>query len=580
MNHPGTATVHPDTHAFMHALFGAVAEDSGLVTPLWTLQNKRSHWHPAHDVDGLAATAATAAADNRDVYVSVSASSRLPNESRRGATRITADNSAGIVGLWADIDIADPDVHKKWNLPPDEKSARLILERMGLTPSVVVNSGHGLQAWWLLHEFEVFDNDDDRRRAATIAERWNRTMAVHAAKGPDGGDGSERWTVDMTFDLSRVMRIPGTLNRKGDPVVPVQLLELNPDRYTLDDFEDFCVDDSVLAAAGMRPTREYQTGHLILRTDAAITVETLDVLCEDARFEKTWERKRTDFADNSGSSYDMALAAAGINLGFDDQTIADLIIHFRRRHKDKPEKALRLDYMQRTISRARESAARVDAVEALDEVQDELVKAKESGDQEDTDTARRKALDVIGTQLGIEVTKIVRYMSEPPSFRLVTPTHTIEMGGPEEVRRMEKFATSVWSAVGVEIPKFKGPEWSRLMSVIPSAWIEQDIGFEATEQGETEMWLTAYLSVTPPVDTQEEAVDQQRPFYRNGRVAIFGDSFRRHTLIAAQERISMKEMGRRLTNYGCTRDTLAVKTSPQKRSTRSVWLLPTDWSSE
>lgn len=574
-------TPHPDTLAFMEALFGAVEPDAKLVTPLWTLQGLKSHWMDAHDIAGLAAKA-TDLADGNDVYVSVSAATHLPPAPHRASRRIAADNSAGIVGLWADIDIADPDVHKKWNLPPDEESARMILDRMGLRPSVLVQSGHGLQAWWLFPEFLVFDNEDDRRQAATISERWNRTMAVHAAKGPDGGDGSQRWTVDMTFDLSRVLRIPGTMNRKGDPHVPVRLLELNDDRYTLDDFEEFCFDEATLAGVGqkLKPTKDYQVGQLVLKADATISVDLLEGLREDPKFDATWERKRNDFGDNSGSSYDLALASMAANIGIDDQTIADLIIHFRRKHKDKPDKALRLDYMQGTIAKAREGKAREDAAEELEDATREIAVAQQTGDDEEVDKARRKVLDVIGTQLGIEVTKIVRYMSDPPTFRLHTPTHIVELGGPEDVRRMDRFATSIWTTIGQELPAFRKAEWSQLLAAMPTAWVEQDIGYEATETGQMESWLAQYLHDYPPLDTADEAVDQERPFYdKQGRMMIFSAAFRRHLNIKYAEKITLSDVHRRLTNYGCTRTKVNVSVG-KKRTSKSVWQLPDGWERE
>ncbi len=39
---------------------------------------------------------------------------------------------------------------------------------MPLPPSIIVASGHGLHAYWLLHEPWLFENDDDRHRAASV----------------------------------------------------------------------------------------------------------------------------------------------------------------------------------------------------------------------------------------------------------------------------------------------------------------------------------------------------------------------------------------------------------------------------
>ena len=56
------------------------------------------------------------------------------------------------------------------------------------------------------------------------------------------------------------------------------------------------------------------------------------------------------------SAFDFSLALQLLERGYSDQEIADTIITFRRRHKLKwPDKALRPDYIPRTLARAREA---------------------------------------------------------------------------------------------------------------------------------------------------------------------------------------------------------------------------------
>ena len=78
----------------------------------------------------------------KNVYVAVS----LAVAPGLHDTRIQSANSAGIFGLWADLDIADPDVHKKWNLPPTVDAALELLTMCDLDPTLIVHSGHGLQS--------------------------------------------------------------------------------------------------------------------------------------------------------------------------------------------------------------------------------------------------------------------------------------------------------------------------------------------------------------------------------------------------------------------------------------------------
>lgn len=68
-------------------------------------------------------------------------------------------------------------------------------------PSAVVDSGGGLHCYWLLETPFQLENDDRREAARIIQRLWVQTI---------GADLS-------ACDLTRVLRIPGTLNYKYDP---------------------------------------------------------------------------------------------------------------------------------------------------------------------------------------------------------------------------------------------------------------------------------------------------------------------------------------------------------------------------
>lgn len=557
---------HNDTRRFTEALLGYVPDDKHSL--LWTLQDKRSTWVDLAD-NGPAKVADRAvqlADDGKDVYIAVS----VANQQGMYDTRIKSDNSAGIMGLWADIDIAAPDVHKKWNLPPDEKSAFELLDRAGVEPSLVIHSGHGLQAWWLFAEFWEFDSDEARQQAAGLAQRWNTTLRVRAAE--------KEWVVDSTFDLARVMRIPGTLNRKGTPVMPVRLLHYDETRrFGAEDFDQYLVDDKFLAAKGLSPTRQYQPDALELTESAMPNFEKFEALREnDELFARTWEMKRKDLLDQSPSSYDMSLVSQAVRAGWTDQEIAPLLLHFRRKHKLDVSKALRQDYVRRTISRARDSAMRDDGSEALEDVGEALDEARRTGDDEDIKTARRAALDVIGQQLGLEIIHFIKYTSEPPAFALVTPTHQIDLGGADGILVWSKFRQSVWEATGHQIDRFRTAAWDQITSLIPRSWEEQDVGMESTEHGEMYVWLSQYLGARPPVATLQEAIDTEYPYVddHSGRVVIFGPAFKRWLFLTFQERVTSKELGRRLRAFGADPDKVNVEDGDGKRTSRAVWRLP------
>lgn len=548
------------TRRFFDELFLDAPED--MHTLLWTLQDKRSTWVPLSLGANPVSDAARELADGgRDVYCAVSVAARpgLPD------TRIRSDNSAGIMGLWADIDIADPDVHKKWNLPPTLDAAMDLLAAAGVEPTMIVHSGHGLQAWWLFHEFWRFDTDDHRLAAAALAQRWNTTLQVRAAE--------RQWVVDSTFDLARVMRVPGTLNRKGSPVVPVRLITADGPRYSPDDIDAHTVDSSMLR--GISPARTYVPDDFEVNETLKPDFERFQALMDnDPVFEATWKMKRKDLQDQSPSSYDMSLAIQAVKASWTDQEIAALILGFRRHNRLDVQKALRADYSKRTISRARDLVARDASTEELDDVVEALEEAKRTGDDEQVKDARRSALDVVSSQLGIEVLHFIKYLSEPPAFACVTPIKTVDLGAADGILVWAKFKQAVWESVGHQIPRFKATEWDRITQVIPSAWEEQDVGAEATDAGEIASWLSQYLTQRPPVDTLEEAATTEYPYKgEDNRIVMFGPAFRRWLYLTYQERVNHKQLGKRLRAFGCEPDKVNVEEAG-RRTSRGVWKLP------
>ena len=257
------------------------------------------------------------------------------------AGRGRLDDIAGIGGLWCDIDVAG-EAHPKANLPKSIEEARSLLAEMPLRPSAIVSSGHGLHAYWLLHEPWLFPSDADRQAAAMLAKRWHALVCRKAA--------TRGWGLENLGDLTRVLRIPGTLNHSGNgQPVEVRMLEFEPDRrYAPDDFEPYLPTEPAPATAAV--------GELIIRPDAEPpATKLLETAGHSPLFWQTWNRQRTDLADSSASGYDLSLATIAALRGWSDQEIADLLIAFRRHHGDKPEKALRPDYLRRTIAKARQN---------------------------------------------------------------------------------------------------------------------------------------------------------------------------------------------------------------------------------
>jgi putative DNA primase/helicase len=217
-----------DAAPFLDALFGYCP--GHLYFYLWTRQGKRSHWFGC-DALGEAAERASRLKD-KDVYVGVALSAADLGPHRR----IRAEEAAGVVGLWADVDVKG-EAHKGELLPPTLGDARRLVAEFPLPPTAEVDTGHGLHAWWLFREAWEFAGDADRARAADLARRFQAAMQARAA-----GHG---WELDPVADLARVLRVPDTCNRKpGLQPVPVRLLDGTDygRRYDPTDFEEYLDD--------------------------------------------------------------------------------------------------------------------------------------------------------------------------------------------------------------------------------------------------------------------------------------------------------------------------------------------------
>ncbi|MBN1658273.1 MAG: DUF927 domain-containing protein [Anaerolineae bacterium] len=141
-----------------------------------------------------------------------------------------------IPAVWVDLDEKD--------FREGKAEALRALERMPpeLPPSIILDSGHGIHAYWLV-EPVVMPNGNGE---ADLVERTLRGLAHHL-----GGDPS-------VADIARIMRLPGFFNVKdrANPV-PCQILEIHDDRrYDLADLALFGQQASPPALAGERSAHD------------------------------------------------------------------------------------------------------------------------------------------------------------------------------------------------------------------------------------------------------------------------------------------------------------------------------------
>jgi hypothetical protein len=161
--------------------------------PEWEGGKKRrvlTGWLPMRDINeklpGALARAQVRNVEGYGVYFGVGARhERAPKGARAKKSSI-----ATLPALWLDLDCGGDRVG--WAI---EK-----LNRFTLPPTMIVSTGGGVQAWWVLRRPFVIEDEQDRKNF--------EFMLAGLAKVLDG-DGA-------VADVARIMRLPGFANMKPD----------------------------------------------------------------------------------------------------------------------------------------------------------------------------------------------------------------------------------------------------------------------------------------------------------------------------------------------------------------------------
>jgi hypothetical protein len=324
---------------FLTGMFGtAISAERRLA--LFTVPERRARFFG--DLES-AGKVASKLAESQNVYFGVGLIQGTPTG------RGKQEDIAGIVALWADVDFAG-DAHTAKALPADEADFQRLLAELPLRPSLIVDSGHGRHLYWLLHEPWLFADESERSTAARLAKSWHELVCTAAQR--------LGWSLENLGDLTRVLRLPNTVNRKHPAApVPVQLMLADFNRrFSIDDFENYLPTERLSSPPRVAAPVDPVEAPITLTPDAEPPADKLvAAILESSVFRETWERKRSDLSDSSASGYDLSLATIAMMRGWTDLEVSRLILAWRRRHGMHPEKALRADYMARTLARARKA---------------------------------------------------------------------------------------------------------------------------------------------------------------------------------------------------------------------------------
>lgn len=111
--------------------------------------------------------------------------------------------------------------HKKESRYSSREEAFEAIQKCKVLPTAIINSGGGYHLYWVLNG-PVAVSKIGIERLEAVNERLRQWL---------GGDKG-------TQDISRILRVPGTLNQKHSPPSQVEIVELNENRYELSELED------------------------------------------------------------------------------------------------------------------------------------------------------------------------------------------------------------------------------------------------------------------------------------------------------------------------------------------------------
>lgn len=536
---------------FLDLVFGKKPDD--LYVLIWSLPAKESDWFT--DLKTAAQRAQHLAKNGSDVYFGLG----LSKTDRGKKQRVTARSVAGIPGLWVDIDIANPKVHdgrKKYS-----ESAEAIHKVMKDFPgaSLIVNSGHGLHLYWLFREPWVFKNAAEQTAAVSLCMRWHTTVkAAFIRKG---------YSIDSTFDLSRVLRVVGTFNFK-DPKKPkpVKMVSSAAYRFDLKDFDKWVLPEQ----KSPRPSRAKKgkpAGGIFLSADATPPFDKFEALVSaEPKFHQSWERKRSDLKDESASGYDLSLASFAARAEWTDEEIAALLISHRKKHGD--DLKLREDYYRRTISKAREEIQDEGGTEAAEEVLS----------MPESDGKRQASLDLISARFGMKVQRIIKHKAAEPIYHIVLEGGQIALGRTPNLIDQRLLRYKIFDAINQRLPGFKPKAWTAIVDLMGVA-IEEEAADEATTtEGIGLSWMTAYFSARKPTEEVREAITDREPFVKGDALYFFLDDFRSWVRLTTGERLSARQLSFHLKRAGAQRSTvyLGEGDNPKaaKPTTVSLWAPP------
>jgi len=473
---PGSATfdflrtLHPEGLAPHHLLIWTVTGDM-----------KRSQWF--RSIESAVAFVETCQADAIYFGVGLSAADRGP------FARCKADEIAVLPGLVCDLDVAGP-AHAKPGLPPTKEEARKILP-LEFPPTLTVDSGHGLYGWWLFREPWQLESPDERERerAKALSQRWHHLLAENARR--------LGYVIDSVFDLSRVLRLVGTLNRKvaGDHR-KVEVIEVSGRRYEPSDLERILdlmnVPEIEVRSVDEAGRIEHGDLHVMPGVNLAPELrQQIDALIQnDTDFARVWRREKRMPRDNSWSGFAQSIANLLALANLRDQAIIDVLTVHRREHGDAGKREPKaLSFFVHTIATARKWATeqqerdRKRAEREAKQKEVEEQEAKECALIAEVSASDLDAQKRLAELLELDVHRLVQLGNDlEPGYRLeLADGRSASIPSLAAMTSFAAFNRYVWRFLRTALPAKARRQWRAVSIALAKLIVVEDTGLGEVE---------------------------------------------------------------------------------------------------
>jgi hypothetical protein len=241
------------------------------------------------------------------------------------------DDIENVVCLWADLDGKD--------FQNGKEDAFQSIKEFSPKPNIIVDSGNGYHAYWILKEPIINVDDDMRLLFKQVLSGVIRTL--HADS--------------HAINLDRIMRLPGTYNIKKEDPLECKIISLSLEKtYSLDDFNQFKDERYVEPDLDINAMPDFGEQEIIVRTshpdDAQEDVKKLEIQSKYKKLIITGALKAYHDEYKSRSERDMAIICALISADYNYATIRSTFFNQHlgcsERIIEKGEEKLRWDVLK------------------------------------------------------------------------------------------------------------------------------------------------------------------------------------------------------------------------------------------